>query len=381
MPRGRRGRSRRSSSRCSARPRRRTRSSTGPPATARSSARACRGRAGPPAGPRGRARRCSAGCRRAARRGRPRWWRRHVACVHERVRGCLHPHRVGPLDVRHPRPHAVAEHEGIAEHEGVCCHRRGVRLAHARANHGGRRGDRTRECAPSHRQDRVKADEGLQRGGHASRPAARAPVGGLVPTLFHAQACALARPRARPVMLVRMVATAVIDSAPGRRDHGGTIRATAALHRPLAPTIVRRAGLLRNLEEEAGRAHGGARRAGGLRQDDASCGSGRGATCGPSPGSTLDARHNDARRLLADVARAVDDAVGAARRTAVRARARRRRRRRAPGRRSRALRAIATDLPPQATLALGSRREPPLPLARHAGGARRRRARAERRSP
>ena len=157
-----------------------------------------------------------------------------------------------------------------------------------------------------------------------------------------------------------MVATAVMDSAPAL---WGTGRPGPALRRPDL-TEVRRAELVRRLEEEPG---------GRIVALVAPAGSGKTtvlrqwARHDPRPFAwiALDGRHNDARRLLADVARAVDDAVGAdvdadrpfvlvldnvdtvVARPALRA-----------------LRAIATDLPPHATLALGSRREPPLPLAR-----------------
>ena len=164
-------------------------------------------------------------------------------------------------------------------------------------------------------------------------------------------------------MLVAMVATAVIEAAPGRPGSWwDDLHPAAALRRPLAPTVVRRAGLLRTLEEEDG---------GRVVALVAPAGSGKTTVLRqwadtdlrPFAWVTLDARHDDAPRLLDAVARAVDDAVGEDGRTAfvlvldgvdaVRSR---------PA--IAALRAIATDLPPQATLAVASRREPPLPLAR-----------------
>ena len=155
-----------------------------------------------------------------------------------------------------------------------------------------------------------------------------------------------------------MVATAVTDSAPALWGAG---RAGSALRRPDL-TEVRRGDLVRRLEEEPG---------GRIVALVAPAGSGKttvlrqwaGRDLRPFAWLALDGRHNDVRRLLADVARAVDDAVGADvdrpfvlvldNVDAVVAR---------PA--LRALRAIAGDLPPHATLALGSRREPPLPLAR-----------------
>src|SRR4051812_19250940 len=155
-----------------------------------------------------------------------------------------------------------------------------------------------------------------------------------------------------------MVATAVTDSAPAV---WGTARADPALRRPDL-TEVRRADLVWRLEDEPG---------GRIVTLVAPAGSGKTTVLRqwaqhdlrPFAWVALDGRHNDARRLLADVAYAVDDAVGAdadrpfvlvldnvdavIAQPAVQA-----------------LRTIATDLPPHATLALGSRREPPLPLAR-----------------
>src|SRR5689334_23375746 len=155
-----------------------------------------------------------------------------------------------------------------------------------------------------------------------------------------------------------MVATAVTDSAPAL---WGTGRAGPALRRPDL-TEVRRTELVRRLEEEPG---------GRIVALVAPAGSGKTTVLRqwaqrdlrPFGWVALDGRHNDARRLLADVARAVEDATGGDDDRAfvlvldgVDAVAAK------PARRI--LRAIAADLPPQATLALGSRHEPPLPLAR-----------------
>jgi LuxR family transcriptional regulator, maltose regulon positive regulatory protein len=164
-------------------------------------------------------------------------------------------------------------------------------------------------------------------------------------------------------MLNAMVATAPIDTAPSRRSAWWTDRRGAVvLHRPVAPTVVRRRDIVRGLEELQ-HAH--------VVALVAPAGYGKTTVLRewadhdlrPFAWVTLEARHDDPRELLAAVARAIDEAVGAdaglpfvlvlddVDRLGTRPAAR-------------ALRAVATGLPPEATLVLASRREPPLPLAR-----------------
>ena len=95
------------------------------------------------------------------------------------------------------------------------------------------------------------------------------------------------------------------------------------------------------------------------------CASGASATGARSPGSRSTSATTTPRRLLASVAPRDRRRVGPRRRgRAVRARPRRRPRAARRAARSPRSRAIANDLPPHATLALASRTQPPLPIAR-----------------
>jgi LuxR family transcriptional regulator, maltose regulon positive regulatory protein len=202
-------------------------------------------------------------------------------------------------------------------------------------------------------------DRGVVRTGRARIPPAGAQVQAHLP-------CAGTRPcrdSGRGAMLGAMVATALIDTAPSRLGARWRTQCGAAvLQRPLAPTVIRRRGLVRALQEQQL-----------ARVVTLVAPAGYGKTTvlrewadhdlRPFAWVTLDRRHDDAHRLLAAVARAVEDAVGEvgdlpfvlvldnvdclASRSAIRA-----------------LRAVAVDLPPEATLVVASRREPPLPLAR-----------------